>query len=327
MMFTRRMFVAAVTAAALCTAVPPLHADDYPSRPIRLVIPFPPGGALDTYVRAVQQDLQTQLGQPVIAENMPGAGGMIGAVAVARSKPDGYTLMAAPIQTLSINAAVYPKIGYDPLQDFIPVVQTIRVNYILAVHPSLPVKTVPELIAYAKANPGKVSYATSGSGSAQHMAVALLQAKAGLDLLHVPYKGMGPAVTDLIGGQVNMTIADEASLMPHVKSGKLRALAVAGRKHSPQVPDLPTIAEAANLPDYEAVAWQGIVAPAGTPAHIIQRVNDAFNKVQAMPAVIERMKQLGFETVGGSSNAFRQYLAADIAKWKKVARDENIKAE
>ena len=327
MMFTRRTFVAAATAAALCTAAPPLHADDYPSRPIRLVIPFPPGGALDTYVRAVQQDLQTQLGQPVIAENMPGAGGMIGAVAVARSKPDGYTLMAAPIQTLSINAAVYPKISYDPLQDFVPVVQTIRVNYILAVHPSLPVKTVPELIAYAKANPGKVSYATSGSGSAQHMAVALLQAKAGLNLLHVPYKGMGPAVTDLIGGQVNMTIADEASLMPHVKSGKLRALAVAGRKHSTQLPDLPTIAEAANLPDYEAVAWQGIVAPAGTPAHIIQRVNDAFNKVQAMPAVNERMKQLGFEPVGGSPDAFRQYLAADIAKWKKVARDENIKAE
>ena len=322
----RRTFVTAAAAGALGSAAP-AHAQDYPARPIRLVVPFPPGGALDAYVRAVQQDLEKQLGQPVVPDNVPGAGGMIGAAAVARAKPDGYTVMAGPIQTLSMNAAVYPKMSYDPLKDFVPVVQTVMVNYILVVHPGVPAKTVPELLAYAKANPGKLTYATSGAGSPQHMAVALLQARAGLDLLHVPYKGIGSAVTDLLGGQVQMTIADEASLMPHVKAGKLRALAVAGRRRSAQLPELPTIADAGGLADYEAVAWQGIVVPAGTPGPVVQRLNDAFNKVQADPAVSERLRKMGFELVGGSSEAFRQYLAADVAKWKKVAKDNNIKAD
>ncbi|MGE0800612.1 MAG: Bug family tripartite tricarboxylate transporter substrate binding protein [Lautropia sp.] len=326
-MSCRRTFIRTAGAGALLCATSLLRADDYPSRPIRLVVPFPPGGALDTYVRVVQQELERQLGQPVVPENLPGAGGMIGAAAVARAKPDGYTVMAGPIQTLSINTAVHPKMSYDPLTDFAAVVQTVMVNYILAVNPKVPAKSVAELIAHAKANPGKVTYATSGSGSAQHMAVALLQAKAGLDLLHVPYKGMGPAINDLLGGQVDMTIADEASLVPHVKTGKLRALAVAGARRSAQLPDLPTIAQAAKLPDYDAVAWQGIVVPAATPAPIVQRLNDAFNRAQTTPAISERLKTMGFELVGGSADAFRQFLAADVAKWKQVAKENNIKAD
>ncbi|MES2482542.1 MAG: tripartite tricarboxylate transporter substrate binding protein [Pseudomonadota bacterium] len=322
-MITRRTLFASVGAAALAVS-PTVVAQDFPSRPIRLVVPFPPGGALDAYVRAVQEDLGKALGQPVIAENLAGAGGAIGAQAVARARPDGYTLMAGTIQTLSMNAAVRSNLGYDPIKDFVPVVQTVMVNYILVVHPGLPVKTLPDLIAYAKANPGKVSYATSGTGSPQHMAVALLQAKTEIDLLHVPYKGIGAVLNDLLAGQVLMTIADQASLLPHVKAGKLRAIAGASRRRIADLPELPTIAETAGLSDYEAVAWQGLAAPASTPLAVVQRLNEAVNRVQTAPAMSERLRKMGFELVGGSADAFRQYIAADLAKWKKVARDNSI---
>lgn len=327
MSFTRRNFVASAAGLALLAAAPGVSAQDYPTRPIKIVVPFPPGGALDAYVRAVLPELEKQLGQAVVAENIGGAGGGIGAAAVARARPDGHTLMAAPIQTLSMNPALQPKLTYDPLKDFVTVFQTVTVNYILVVNQSLPFKTLAELIAHAKSNPGRLTYATSGNGSAQHMAVALLESKAGIDLLQIPYKGMGPAITDLLGGQVHMAIADQPSLMPHIKAGKLRALAVGGPKRSSALPDLPTIAEAAQLPDYEAVAWQGIVAPAGTPAAVVRRVNDAFAKVHATPAIAERLGGMGFELAGGSPESFRQFLEADIAKWKKVVRDNNIKAD
>ena len=326
-MLNRRSFVLTAALGASLAIPLLLHAQDYPARPIRLIVPFPPGGALDTYVRAVQQDLEKELGQPVVVDNVAGAGGALGAGALIRAKPDGYTVMAGPVQTLSVNAAVNPKLTYDPLTQFVPVMQTVMVNYILVVRPSMPIKTVAELIAYAKERPGKLTYATSGTGSAQHMAVALLQAKAGIDLLHVPYKGMGPAINDLLAGQVDMTIADVASLMPQVKAGKLRAIAVAGRKRSSQLPELPTISETTNLADYDAVAWQGIVVPVGTPASVVQRLNSAFNNVQSNPAVVARLTGMGFELVGGSPEAFRQYMAADVAKWKKVAKDYNITAE
>ena len=326
-MLNRRSFVLTAALGASLAIPLLLHAQDYPARPIRLIVPFPPGGALDTYVRAVQQDLEKELGQPVVVDNVAGAGGALGAGALIRAKPDGYTVMAGPVQTLSVNAAVNPKLTYDPLTQFVPVMQTVMVNYILVVRPSMPIKTVAELIAYAKERPGKLTYATSGTGSAQHMAVALLQAKAGIDLLHVPYKGMGPAINDLLAGQVDMTIADVASLMPQVKAGKLRAIAVAGRKRSSQLPELPTISETTNLADYDAVAWQGIVVPVGTPASVVQRLNSAFNNVQSNPAVVARLTGMGFELVGGSPEAFRQYMAADVGKWKKVAKDYNITAE
>jgi tripartite-type tricarboxylate transporter receptor subunit TctC len=327
MTFNRRDFISSTAALALAAAASVLRAEDYPARPIKMVVPFPPGGALDTYVRAVLPELEKQLGQPVVPENIGGAGGGIGAASVARAKADGYTLMAAPIQTLSMNPALQPKLTYDPVKDFVAVFQTVTVNYILVVNPSLPFKTLPELIAYAKANPGRLSYATSGNGSAQHMAVALLESKAGIDLLQIPYKGMGPAITDLLGGQVQLAIADQPSLMQHIKAGKLRALAVAGRKRSRDLPELPTIAEAAQLPDYEAVAWQGIVAPAATPPAIVRRVNEAFAKVHATPAVAERLTALGFDLVGGTPESFRQFLEADIAKWKKVVRDNKIQPD
>lgn len=326
-MLNRRCFVATAALGVSLASPSLLHAQDYPVRPIRLIVPFPPGGALDTYVRLVQQELEKDLGQPIVVDNVAGAGGAIGAVALIRAKPDGYTMMAGPVQTLSVNAAVNPKLTYDPLTQFVPVIQTVMVNYILVMRPSLPIKSMTELIAYAKERPGKLSYATSGTGSAQHMAVALLQAKAGIDLLHVPYKGMGPALNDLLAGQVDMAIADVASLMPQVKAGKLRAIAVAGRKRSFQLPELPTISETVNLADYDVVAWQGIVVPVGTPASVVQRLNSAFNNVQSNTAIVAKLTGMGYEIVGGSPEAFRQYMTADVGKWKKVAKDYNITAE
>jgi tripartite-type tricarboxylate transporter receptor subunit TctC len=208
----------------------------------------------------VQQPLSEMLGQPIVIENKSGASGMVGAEAVAKAAPDGYTLLLGNIASLAINVGIYQKMPYDPLKDFTPIIRTVDVNYVLVVHPSLPVKTVPELIAYAKANPGRLSYGSAGSGSLPHLGTELFKAQTGTDMVHVPYKGGGPMVTDLLGGNVQLVIADQANLMPHVTSGKLRALAVATPKRSPNAPDLPTIAETA-IPGFEATAWQGLVGP------------------------------------------------------------------
>ena len=266
--WSRRRFLAQTGAGLLAYALAPAWAQDWPNRPVKLIVPFPPGGALDAYARAVQPALAQLLGQAVVIENPAGAGGMIGAQAVARSAPDGYTILAGNVQTLSMNAAVHAKMAYDPLVDFEPVVQTVMVNYVLVVHPSVPARNVAELLAWAREQPGRLSFASSGVGSAQHLAGALLQARTDLKFTHVPYKGVGALVADLLAGHVHMVIADQASLMPHVKAGKLRALAVGSRERSPDLPELPTIAEAARLDDFEAVAWQGFAVPRGTPVAV-----------------------------------------------------------
>ncbi len=321
--FLARTGVAVLAAVGLSGA----RAQEWPARPIKLIVPFPPGGALDGYVRAVQPVLAQSLGQPVVVENTSGAGGLIGAQAVARAAPDGYTVLAGNVQTLSMNAAVYAKMPYDPQADFEPVVQTVMVNYVMVVHPSVPARTLPELLAWARAQPGRLTFASSGVGSAQHLAGALLQARTGLQFTHVPYKGIGAVVGDILAGHVNMVISDQASMMPHVKAGKLRALAVGSANRSSDYPDLPTIAEAANLPDFEAVAWQGFAVPRGTPAAVIDKLNSTMNRLQTAPATAERLRSMGFTLVGGSAEAFRRYIAADLAKWVKVARDNNIRAE
>jgi tripartite-type tricarboxylate transporter receptor subunit TctC len=251
---------------------------------------------------------------------------MVGAEAVAKAAPDGYTLLLGNIASLAINVGIYPKMPYDPLKDFTPIIRTVDVNYVLVVHPSLPVKSVPELVAYAKANPGKLSYGSAGSGSLPHLGTELFKAQTGTDMVHVPYKGGGPMVTDLLGGNVQLVIADQANLMPHVATGKLRALAVATPKRSPNAPELPTIAET-GLAGFDATAWQGLVGPAGMPADVVKRLNEAFNQVMAMPAIREKLTGGGLDPVGGTPEQFGRFIGSEIGKWSKIAKDVGAKAE
>jgi len=316
----------ALVALLLLGAAAGASAQAFPNKPIRLIVPFPPGGAVDFYARVVQPPLSELLGQQIVIENKVGASGMVGAEAVAKSAPDGYTLLLGNIASLAINVGIYPKMPYDPLKDFTPVIRTVDVNYVLVVHPSLPVKTVAELVAYAKANPGKLSYGSAGSGSLPHLGTELFKAQTGTDMVHIPYKGGGPMVTDLLGGNVQLVIADQANLMPHVQSGKLRALAVATPRRSPNAPDLPTIAES-GLAGFDATAWQGLVGPAGLPPDVVKRLNDAFNQVMAMPAVREKLVGGGLEPVGGTPEQFRAFIASEIAKWTKISKDVGAKAE
>lgn len=301
-------------------------AQAYPNRPIRLVVAFPPGGATDVFARIVQGRFSEALGQNIVIENRAGAGGMIGADLVAKAPPDGYTLLIGNIAALAMNVGVYSKMPYDPVKDLAPVLRTVDVSYALVVHPSVPAKTVQEFIAYAKANPGKLSYGSAGSGSAPHLATELLKQRAGIDIVHVPYKGGGPMVTDLLGGQIQVGIGDQANLMPQVKAGKLRVLAVGSPRRSPNYPDVPTIAES-GLPGFEAGAWQGLAAPAGTPPDVVKRLNETLVKVMQMPDVRERLLGAGLEPVGGSPEDFAQFIKSEIAKWSKVAKDVGARAD
>ena len=296
-------------------------AQSYPNRPVRLVVPFPPGGAVDAYARTVQVALSENLGQPIIIENRAGASGMIGAEAVAKAAPDGYTLLVGNVATLAMNVGIYAKMPYDPLKDFTPIIQTVMVNYVLVVNPSVPARTVAELVAYAKANPGKLSYGSSGSGSAQHLAAELFKAQTHTDITHIPYKGTGVLVGDLIAGHVQIAFADQASMMPQVKAGKLRALAVGGTHRSAEYPDIPTVAEAGGLAGYEAVAWQGIAGPAGLPPAIVKRLNGAFMTITAAPGMRERLTGVGLTAVGGTPEEFSRYIRNEIMKWTKIAKD------
>ena len=321
---TRLQCILLAVIALLAAAT--LHAQPYPSKPVRIVVPFPPGGAVDFYARVVQQPLSEALGQPVIIANRAGASGMVGADHVAKSAPDGYTLLLGNIASLAINVGIYAKMAYDPAKDFTPIMRTIDVQYALIVHPSVPANTVAELIAYARRNPGKLAYGSAGSGSLPHLAMELFKASTGTDMVHVPYKGGGPMVTDLLGGTVQVVIADQANLMQHVKAGKLRALAVASPQRSPNYPDLPTIAEA-GVPGFQAVAWNGLVGPAGLPADVVARVHDAFARAMAQPAVRDKLLAGGVEPVGDTPEKFARFNRAEIAKWSKIARDVGARAE
>ena len=317
-----RSLVALVAIVASTVAA----AQPYPSRSVRVVVPFPPGGAVDFYARVVQQPLSDALGQTVVIDNRAGASGMVGADHVAKSSPDGYTLLLGNIASLAINAGIYAKMPYDPAKDFTPIMHTVDVNYVLVVHPSVPARTVAELVAHAKANPGKLAYGSAGSGSLPHLATELFKASTGTDIVHVPYKGGGPMVTDLLGGTVQLVIGDQANLMPHVKTGKLRALAVASPARSPLYPELPTIAEA-GVSGFQAVAWNGLVGPAGLPPDIVRRVHAAFAKVMAQPDVREKLQSGGLDPVGDSPEEFARFIPAEIAKWTRIARDVGARAD
>jgi tripartite-type tricarboxylate transporter receptor subunit TctC len=309
---------------ALCVASTALA--QYPAKPVRLIVPFPPGGAVDYYARTVQNRLAETLGQPILIENRSGASGMVGAELVAKSAPDGYTVLVGNIASLAMNVGIYAKMPYDPVKDLTPIMRTVAVDYVMAVHPAVPARTVAEFVAYAKANPGKLSYGSAGSGSAPHLSTELFKQRAGIDLVHIPFKGGGPMVTDLLGGQIQMVIADQANLMPHVKAGKLRALAVGTLVRSANYPDLPTIAES-GYPGFEARAWQGIAGPAGMPPDVVRHLQAAVAKVMAMPEVRARLVEGGLDPIVTTPEEFGEFIRAEIAKWSKVARDVGARVD
>jgi len=307
-------------------AVAPAAAQPYPNRPLRFVVPFAPGGSTDTLARTLGQKLTDALQQQVVVDNRSGANGNIGMEIVARAAPDGYSIVLGYIANLGIGPSLYAKLPFDPVRDYAPITQLASSPNILAVHPSLPVKSFRELITYAKTNPRKLNFASSGVGSIGHLTGELLNRSAGVDMVHVPYKGSGQAVIDLLGGQVQMMFSGMSSVMQHIRAGKLRALAVTGAQRSPAVPDVPTIAES-GFPGFEATAWYGVLAPAGTPKAIVNRLHDEIVKALALADVKERLNNVGFEIVGGTPDAFAALISSEIAKWTKVVRAAKISAE
>ena len=301
-------------------------AQAYPNKPIRIVVPFPAGGATDILARAVAQKLTEAWGQPVIVDNRPGAGGNIGSELVAHSAPDGYTLEMGTVGTHAINASLYSKMPYDHIKDFAPVILVAGVPNVLEVNPSLPVNSVQELIAYAKANPGKLNFASSGNGTSIHLSGELFKVMTGVQMTHVPYKGSAPALQDLIGGQVQLMFDNLPPSLPQIKSGKLRALAVTSATRSSALPDIPTVAES-GLPGFEASSWFGILAPAGTPPAIIAKLNAEIAKWLTSPEAKEKMLALGANIGGGSPEDFAKHIAVETAKWQKVVKASGAKVD
>ena len=303
----------------------PALAQDYPSRPVRLVVPFAAGGPNDIIARLVGGRLSEALGQPIVVENRPGAGGNIGTDFVAKAPPDGYTLLSAGPGSLIINPLL-GSVPYDTARDFAPVSLMASAPNVLVVHPSVPAKSVKELIALARARPRQLNYASGGPGSTPHLSGALFAVMAGIDIVHVPYKGTGPASADLLGGQVQMAFFGIPPLLPHIKSGKLRALAVTGMRRSPELPEVPTMHEAA-LPGYEVSPWYGLLAPAGTSRAIITRLNAEVARVVRSADMKEKLAVQGAEAAGGTPEEYAAVIRADTATWARVIRDAGIRGE
>ena len=301
-------------------------AQSYPSKPIRYIVPFQPGGTTDILGRIVAHKLQEAWGQPVVVENRPGAGGAVGAEAVAKAPPDGYTIMGGTISTHAINASVYDKLSYDPIKDFAPVTLLATQPNMLVLHPSIPANNVRELIALLKKNPGKYTYSTSGNGTSAHLSGELFKSMSGTDMQHVPYKGSPQAIADAVAGQVSMSFDNISTAYPQAKSGKLRALAVTTAKRSSIAPEVPTMAEA-GLPGYELGSWHGVFAPAATPKDIVAKLNGAIVKGIQSPGVRDKLGALGVEPVGNSVEAFAAFVRAEVPKWAKVVKESGAKAE
>ncbi len=291
----------------------------YPNKPIKIVVPFPPGGATDILARAIGFELQKAWGQTVVIENKPGAGGNTGADLVAKSPADGYTLLMCTVGTHAINMSLYAKMPYDAVKDFEPVVLVAGVPNLLVVHPSVNAKNVRELTALAKAQPGKLNVASSGNGTSIHLSAELYKQMAGVDILHVPYKGSAPAVADLLGGQVQMMFDNMPVSLPHVKAGKLRALAVTSMTRSPALPDVPTMDEE-GLKGFDATSWFGLVAPAGTPKDIVAKLNAASVKALATPDMRERLAAQGADPIGNTPDQFAAFIKSEIEKWAKIVK-------
>ncbi|HYP82031.1 tripartite tricarboxylate transporter substrate binding protein [Variovorax sp.] len=309
-----------LASAAALPLLPLAHADAFPDKPVSLVVPFPPGGPTDAMARTLAAELKDTLGQPVIVENRAGAGGNIGAEYVARSAPDGQTLLFGTSGPLAINASLYRKINYDPSTSFTPVIQVGHLPNILVVNPAVPAKDVKELVAYAKSHPGKLSYASSGNGASSHLAGVMFGTVAGVDILHIPYKGTGPALNDLLGGQVSMSFTDVLTAMPYVKAGKLRALGVTTAARSHALPDVPTVAEQ-GYPGFDVSVFFGIVAPAGTPADRVAKLNKAFADVLASPKVKALFDAQGLEPPPATTpGQLAKFIAQQKAMWADVVR-------
>ncbi len=324
--FTRRALLTALAAATAGALPLAASAQSYPSKPITIIVPFSAGGTTDILARVVGQALTTELGQSVIVDNRAGAGGNIGASLAAKAPADGYTLFMGTVGTHAINAALYKKMPFDPIKDFAPLTRVANVPNLLVANPAQPYKTVQELIAYAKANPGKVNFGSSGSGSSIHLSGELFKSMAKVDMQHVPYKGSAPAVTDLLGNQIGIMFDNMPSAIQHVRSGKLRPLAVTTAKRSPELPDVPTIAEA-GVPGYEATSWFGLFAPAGTPAPVVAQLNKAIVKVLNLPDVKKKIAEQGGEVVAETPEQFAAFIQKEAVKWGKVVKESGATAD
>jgi tripartite-type tricarboxylate transporter receptor subunit TctC len=303
-------------------AILPAHAQ-YPSKPLRLIVPFAPGGSTDIFARLIAERAQGPLGQPVVVENRAGAAGNIGANEVAKGAADGYTLLMATTGVMSINNALYKSMTYDAAKELEPVLYVASITNVLIVPPDSPARSVAELIALAKKEPGKLSFASSGAGASTHMTAELFKSMTGTDLLHVPYKGSGPAMPDLMAGRVNMMFENAPGAMSHIKAGKLRALGQTGLKRSKALPDVPTVAEA-GVPGYESLSWSGIAVAAGTPKNIVDKLNKDLNVVLAMPELRQKIEEQGAEVIGGGPEVFARHIQAEREKWTRVIRTANI---
>ena len=303
----------------------PVLAQSYPSKPIRLVLPYPPGGGTDVIARPLAQKLTEQLGQQVIVDNRGGAGGNIGMEFVAKSPADGYTLLFALTAQYAVNPSLYPKLSYDPIRDYAPISLLANAPYLLVVHPTLPAKSVAELVALVKARPGQLSYSSSGNGSGAHLAGEMLRSLARVEIVHVPYKGAGPAMPDLIAGQVQLSFITYTAAGPHIKTGRLRALGVTTAKRSPTLPDLPAIGE--TVAGYDSAVWYGFAAPAGTPLEIVSKLNAEVLRVLAAPDFRSRITLEAVSPIGSTPEEFGSFMKSEIVRWAKVVKDSGAKVD
>jgi len=322
----RKTIAMLIAAAMLPMAIPAsAQAPNYPDKPIRIVVPFPVGGIADVFGREIGRKLTEAWGQPVVIDNRAGAGGNIGADIVAKSAPDGYTLVVGNIGTHAVNVSLFPAMPFDPVKDFTPIVHLMDAEGLLVVNPSVKATTVPELIALARAEPGKLSYASAGVGTTSHLAGELFKSMAKVDIVHVPYKGNVPAITDLLGGQTSMIFATMPTVLPQVRAGKLRPLAVLGTTRSPAIPDVPTMAE--SVPGFEVSNWIGLFGPAGMPPAIVARLNAEIQKIMRSPEIQKRLETEGAKFVPMTPEQFATFQKAEIAKWAKTIKDANIKMD
>ena len=313
--------------AAILLAAPGMAAAQvFPAKLIRIVVPFAAGGATDVLARLVAANLSERIGQPVIVENRLGANGAIGTDFVAKSAPDGYTLLMGTIATHAFQVTLMKKLPYDPVKDFLPVIQVASQVYVVAAHPSFPSNNVREFAALAKQQPGKINYASAAQGTGGHVFAELFASVAGIDITPVHYKGAAPAMNDVLGGHVPVTFDVLLTTQSHIKAGKLKALAVTGAKRSPVAPEIPTVAES-GFPGYDAVGWNGLFAPAGTPPAVIAKLNSEIDAILHLPAVKEKIQAQGAETIGGTTAQFRAFMLAEIDKWGKVIKQRNISSE
>jgi len=303
----------------------PVLAQSYPVKPIRLVLPYPPGGGTDVIARPLAQKLTEQLGQQVIVDNRGGAGGNIGMEFVAKSPADGYTLLFALTAQYAVNPSLYPKLSYDPIRDYAPISLLANAPYLLVVHPTLPAKSVAELVALVKARPGQLSYSSSGNGSGAHLAGEMLRSLARVEIVHVPYKGAGPAMPDLIAGQVQLSFITYTAAGPHIKTGRLRALGVTTAKRSPTLPDLPAIGE--TVAGYDSAVWYGFAAPAGTPLEIVSKLNAEVLRVLAAPDFRSRITLEAVSPIGSTPEEFGSFMKSEIVRWAKVVKDSGAKVD